>query len=33
MPIINNEYINSDDFDGWVYPNGQTYTINPDQFR
>lgn len=34
MPEINEEYINSDNFDGWVYPDGSEYIIkNLDQFK
>jgi hypothetical protein len=33
MPTIDNNYIKDNNFDGWVYPNGQTYTIDPNQFR
>jgi len=30
---IDDAYIQRSDFDGWVYPNGETYTINPSQFQ
>ena len=29
IPVINDDYIASDNFDGWVFPNGSTYTIMP----
>lgn len=29
---VNDDYIASDEFDGWIYPDGRQYTINPDQF-
>ena len=28
----NEEYIASQDFDGWLYPNGKTYHVDVDQF-
>lgn len=30
---VNADYIASDEFDGWIYPDGKQYTINPDQFN
>ena len=32
MPVINAEYIASTNFDGWVFPDGSSYTITPSQF-
>lgn len=29
---VDADYISSDEFDGWIYPDGQQYTIDPDQF-
>lgn len=30
---IDQSYISSDQFDGWVYPDGSTWTVDPAQFR
>lgn len=30
---VNDDYIASDSFDGWIYPNGETYNIDPNQFN
>ena len=32
MPVIDAEYIASTNFDGWVFPDGSSYTITPSQF-
>ena len=32
IPVINAEYIASTNFDGWVFPDGSSYTITPSQF-
>jgi len=29
---IDAAYIASDEFDGWIYPDGKQYAVNPDQF-
>ena len=32
IPVIDDAYIASTNFDGWVFPNGSSYTITPSQF-
>ena len=32
IPVINDAYIASINFDGWVFPDGSFYTITPSQF-
>ena len=32
IPVINAAYIGSTNFDGWVFPDGSSYTITPSQF-
>lgn len=32
IPVIDGAYIASDNFDGWVFPDGSSYTITPEQF-
>lgn len=32
IPVINDAYIASTNFDGWVFPDGSSYTITPSQF-
>lgn len=30
--VVDAAYIASDEFDGWIYPDGGTYAVDPDQF-